>query len=100
LIDNRFRLSFNIFRVSSGVQGSYPNSLAIRAIFFNNAALDVAKQVAFLQPLQGRSHQIKQMLTPGQKQYLGRWFQTHAPEAWAAQPVTTTPPELIRPRAP
>jgi hypothetical protein len=53
-------------------------------VYVRTATLDVAKQVGFLQPLQGRSHQIKQMLTPGQKQFLGRWFQTHAPQAWEA----------------
>ena len=53
-------------------------------VYVRTAALDVAKQVAFLQPLQGRSHQIKQMLTPEQKQFLSRWFHTHTPEAWEA----------------
>lgn len=53
-------------------------------VYVRTAALDVAKRVGFLQPLQGRSHQIKQMLTPEQKQFLGRWLQTHAPEAWEA----------------
>ena len=53
-------------------------------VYVRTATLDVAKQVGFLQPLQGRSHQIKQLLTPGQKRFLGRWFQTHAPQAWEA----------------
>jgi hypothetical protein len=53
-------------------------------VYVRTATLDVAKQVGFLQPLQGRSHQIKQMLTPGQKRFLGHWFQTHAPQAWEA----------------
>ncbi|MDH4097921.1 MAG: hypothetical protein OEV77_10495 [Nitrospira sp.] len=53
-------------------------------VYVRTATLDVAKQVGFLQPLQGRSHQIKQMLTPGQKQFLGQWFRTHAPQAWEA----------------
>lgn len=51
-------------------------------IYVRTATLDVGKQVGFLQPLQGRSHQIKQMLTPAQKQFLRQWLQTHAPHAW------------------
>lgn len=51
-------------------------------VYVRTAALDVAKQVAFLQPLQGRSHQIKQMLAPGQKEFLQQWLKNHAPQAW------------------
>jgi hypothetical protein len=53
-------------------------------VYVRTASLDVAKQVGFFQPLQGRSHQIRQLLTPGQKQFLARWFQTHAIGAWEA----------------
>lgn len=53
-------------------------------VYVRTATLDVTKRVGFLQPLQGRSHQIKQMLSPGQKQFLRRWFETHAPAAWTA----------------
>ena len=53
-------------------------------VYIRTATLDVTKRVGFLQPLQGRSHQIKQMLAPGQKQFLRRWLETHAPEAWKA----------------
>jgi hypothetical protein len=52
------------------------------SVYVRTATLDVAKKVGFLQPLQGRSHEIKQMLTHGQKQFLRQWFQTHAPQAW------------------
>ena len=65
-------------------EGEEENPWVFTSVYVRTAALDVAKQVAFLQPLQGRSHQIKQMLTPGQKRFLGRWFQSHAPEAWEA----------------
>jgi hypothetical protein len=44
--------------------------------------LDVTKQVSLLQPLQGRAHQIKQLLTTGQKQFLRQWLQVHASQAW------------------
>ncbi len=53
-------------------------------VYVRTAALDVVKRVGFLQPLQGRSHHIKQLLTPQQKQFFRQWFQTHAPEAWEA----------------
>lgn len=55
---------------------------AFTNVYVRTAALDVVKQVAFLQPLQGRAHQIKQMLTPGQKQFLSQWLKNHAPQAW------------------
>ena len=42
------------------------------------------KRVGFLLPLQGRSHQIKQLLTPGQKQFLQQWLAAEAPKAWEA----------------
>jgi hypothetical protein len=38
--------------------------------------------VSLLQPLQGRSHQIKQLLTQEQKQFLRQWLQVHALHAW------------------
>jgi hypothetical protein len=60
------------------IPSSYTN------VYVRTATLDVAKHVGFLQPLQGRSHQIKQMLTPAQKQFLHQWLETQAPEAWAA----------------
>lgn len=53
-------------------------------VYVRTATLDVEKRVGFLQPLQGRSHQIKQMLTPAQKQFLRGWLQSHAPQAWEA----------------
>ncbi len=51
-------------------------------IYVRTAMLDVQKQISLLQPLQGRSHQIKQLLTPEQKQFLHDWLKTHAPKAW------------------
>ena len=65
-------------------EGEEDNPTVFTSVYVRTAALDVAKQVAFLQPLQGRSHQIKQMLTPGQKRFLGQWFQSHTSEAWEA----------------
>jgi len=53
-------------------------------IYVRTATLDFNKRAGFLQPLQGRSHQIKQMLTPGQKAYLKEWLTKTSPEAWEA----------------
>jgi hypothetical protein len=63
-------------------EGDDDKPSAFTNVYVRTATLDVGKQVGFLQPLQGRSHQIKQMLTPGQKEFLRGWLQGHAPEAW------------------
>ena len=51
-------------------------------VYVRTATLDTAKKTGFLQPLQGRTHQIKQMLTPGQKTYLKNWLMKASPKAW------------------
>ena len=51
-------------------------------VYVRTATLDPVKQVGFLQPLQGRSHQIKKMLTADQKLYLRNWLQNAYPQAW------------------
>jgi hypothetical protein len=51
-------------------------------VYVRTATLDLAKRAGFLQPLQGRSHQIKQLLTPGQKKYLREWLRKASPQAW------------------
>lgn len=51
-------------------------------MYVRTAMLDVQKHVSLLQPIQGRTHEIKQLLTQGQKQYLQQWLHTHAPQAW------------------
>jgi len=51
-------------------------------VYVRTATLDVANRAGFLQPLQGRSHQIKQMLTPGQKAFLRDWLMKASPQAW------------------
>jgi len=51
-------------------------------VYVRTATLDAHKRAGFLQPLQGRSHQIKQMLTPGQKAFLKDWLIKTSPEAW------------------
>lgn len=54
------------------------------SVYVRTATLDFQKRVGFLQPLQGRSHQIKQQLTPGQKAFLRGWLSTHSIQAWDA----------------
>jgi hypothetical protein len=55
---------------------------AFTQMYLRTATLDFQKRVGFLQPLQGRMHQIKQLLTPGQKEFLRNWLSTNAPQAW------------------
>ncbi len=57
---------------------------AFTNMYVRTATLDFQKKVGFLQPLQGRTHQIKQLLTPGQKTYLREWLTSEAPRAWEA----------------
>jgi hypothetical protein len=61
-----------------GTPSAYTN------IYVRTATLDFNKRAGFLQPLQGRSHQIKQMLTPGQKAFLKEWLSKNSPQAWEA----------------
>ncbi len=51
-------------------------------VYVRTATLDPEKNVGFLQPLQGRTHQIKQMLTKEQKAFLKNWLRQTHPSAW------------------
>ncbi|HEX2056037.1 MAG TPA: hypothetical protein VHF07_06070 [Nitrospiraceae bacterium] len=51
-------------------------------LYVRTATLDFNQRAGFLQPLQGRTHQIKQMLTPGQKTFLREWLSQEGPGAW------------------
>ena len=51
-------------------------------LYVRTATLDPVKKVGFLQPLQGRTHQIKAMLSAQQKLYLRDWLSTTYPQAW------------------
>ena len=53
-------------------------------VYVRTASLDVQRRKGFWQPLQGRSHQIKQILTPGQKEFLQSWLRNTSSEAWEA----------------
>ena len=52
------------------------------SLYVRTATLDFNRRAGFLQPLQGRTHQIKQMLTPGQKNFLRDWLSQEGPAAW------------------
>lgn len=51
-------------------------------MYVRTATLDPVKKVGFLQPLQGRTHQIKTMLSAQQKSYLREWLSNTYPQAW------------------
>ena len=51
-------------------------------MYVRTATLDFKTRAGFLQPLQGRTHQIKQLLTPEQKGFLREWLSTTSPQAW------------------
>lgn len=51
-------------------------------VYVRTATLDPRRKVGFLQPLQGRTHQIKQMLSDGQRAYLRDWLSRSFPAAW------------------
>ncbi len=57
---------------------------AYTTMYVRTATLDVEKRAGFLQPIQGRSHQIKQLLTPSQKQFLKEWLIKTSAPAWEA----------------
>lgn len=51
-------------------------------VYVRTATLDPVKKVGFLQPLQGRTHQIRNMLSSEQKTFLKKWLQHANAEAW------------------
>jgi hypothetical protein len=65
-------------------EGNDEKPSAYSSLYVRTATLDFQKRVGFLQPLQGRSHQIKALLTPGQKHFLRDWLSRQAPQAWEA----------------
>ncbi len=63
-------------------EGEDDHPLAYTNVYVRTATLDPVKKVGFLQPLQGRSHQIRQMLSPEQKTFLKDWLKDANPTAW------------------
>ena len=62
--------------------GDETKPLVYTTVYVRTATLDPEKGVGFLQPLQGRTHQIKSMLSPEQKSYLRQWLSSTYPPAW------------------
>ena len=62
--------------------GDETKPLAYTNVYVRTATLDPEKGVGFLQPLQGRTHQIKNILSLEQKAYLRQWLSATYPPAW------------------
>ena len=63
-------------------EGEDDSPTAYTNLYVRTATLDFRTRAGFLQPLQGRTHQIKQMLTPEQKGFLRDWLSKTSPRAW------------------
>jgi hypothetical protein len=53
-------------------------------VYARTAILDIGRQAGMLQPLQGRSHQIKKLLTGSQRAWIREWLIRTSGEAWDA----------------
>jgi len=62
--------------------GDETKPLVYTTVYVRTATLDPDKGVGFLQPLQGRTHQIKTLLSSEQKMYLRKWLSSTYPPAW------------------
>ena len=51
-------------------------------VYARTALLDVGRGTGMLQPLQGRSHQIKKLLSEAQKAWIKEWLMKASAEAW------------------
>jgi hypothetical protein len=72
--------------ISVWVQGDEHNGKPVMYtnVYARTAILDVERQAGFLQPYQGRSHQIKSLLSPAQKAWIKDWLIKVSPDAWEA----------------
>lgn len=70
--------------ISVWVQGEEENGRPVMYtnIYARPALLDVARRAGFLQPFQGRSHQIKKLLSESQKAWIKEWLIKTSTEAW------------------
>jgi hypothetical protein len=70
--------------ISVWVQGEEENDKPVMYtnIYARTAILDIARQTGMLQPLQGRSHQIKKLLSEAQKNWIRDWLMKTSAEAW------------------
>ena len=53
-------------------------------VYARTAILDVGRGTGMLQPLQGRAHQIKKLLSEAQKSWIKEWLMKTSAEAWEA----------------
>jgi hypothetical protein len=70
--------------ISVWVQGEEENGKPVMYtnIYARTAILDIGRQAGMLQPLQGRSHQIKKLLSGAQKTWIRDWLVKTSAEAW------------------
>ena len=70
--------------ISVWVQGEEKNGKPVMYtnIYARTAILDIGRQAGLLQPLQGRSHQIKKLLSEAQKTWIREWLLKTSAEAW------------------
>jgi len=70
--------------ISVWVQGEEENGKPVMYtnIYARTAILDIGRQAGMLQPLQGRSHQIKKLLSGAQKTWIRDWLVKMSAEAW------------------
>jgi len=70
--------------ISVWLQGEENDDIptAYTNVYVRTATLDPEKKTGFLQPLQGRTHEIKHMLSAKQKLFLKDWLTKSSPSAW------------------
>jgi len=76
--------------ISVWVQGEEENDKPVMYtnIYARTAILDIGRQAGMLQPLQGRSHQIKKLLSEAQKNWIRDWLMKTSTEAWESSEDT------------
>lgn len=72
--------------ISVWVQGDeeHGKPVVYTNVYARTAILDAERGAGFLQPYQGRSHQIKSLLSPGQKAWIKNWLIQTSTQAWEA----------------
>jgi hypothetical protein len=70
--------------ISVWVQGEEEKGkpVAYTNVYARTAILDVGRRAGMLQPLQGRAHQIRKLLSEGQKIWIKEWLMKTSSEAW------------------
>ncbi len=70
--------------ISVWLQGEETDEIptAYTNVYVRTATLDPEKKTGFLQPLQGRTHEIIHMLSAEQKTFLRDWLKKSSSTAW------------------